>query len=227
MLRDKIIKELKNQEQKGDVPMNNQKMQNWTIIDWKDGEEEILKHGVSVYHIFSTKEWILDLQDHCIIRNFPSIKVKNAHLHDCIFENCNQVILEEGTATQCVFISIKTLWLDNIKVYDSDFRDLYCNEGNNIISLKNSRISGCRFHNIHLENDVHLGNGVGDCIIEKCIFENTSTTREDRELFTCEKTIGKFIRRKQKYNMVNRASCSGLEHITDESGAINIGSFDI
>ncbi len=56
MFYDENIKESREQEPQGDVAINNQKIQNWTIIDRKDGEEEILKHSVSVYLVFGKKE---------------------------------------------------------------------------------------------------------------------------------------------------------------------------
>lgn len=203
-----------------------QEMQKWVTIDWNDGREKLLESGVSITDIFGTEEWTLEIQDHCFVRNFPTLKVKAAHLTDCIFANCDQITLEEGTAVRCVFAEVETIFLDNMKVYDSVFRDLSCDCGGFIISMEDSSLSGCKFFDISVDNDNYLADGVGDCLIEKCSFERISTSREDRELFTCSDTKGKIIRRKCEYDMVDHDSCSGLELVTDQFGAIIIGSFE-
>ena len=185
------------------------------FIDWNEGLEAILKKGVSVTSVFGREEWTLDIQDHCFVRNFPSLTVKNAHLTDCIFVNCGQITLEEGTAVRCVFADVKTIFLDNTKVFDSNFRDLHCEEGGLIISMEDSILSGCRFFDIRLENDNYLADGVGDCLVEKCDFKRVCTDREDGELFTCEELTGKMIRKRRVYDMVDRDSCTGLDSIEE------------
>ena len=129
-----------------------QEMQKWVTIDWNDRREKLLESGVSVTDIFGTEEWTLENQDHCFIRNFPSLKIKNAHLTDCIFANCGQITLEEGTAVRCVFAETKTIFLDNMKVFDSNFRELRCSEGEFMVSMEDSTISGCKFFDICLSN---------------------------------------------------------------------------
>lgn len=204
-----------------------QEMQKWTCIDWNDGREEILRCGVTATEIFGKEEWSLEVQDHCFIRNFPALRVRNAHLTDCIFAHCGRVAVEEGTAVRCVFAEVDTLFLDNMKVYDSVFQDLHCDQGGMAISMEDSTVSGCKFKDIRLENSNFLCDGVGDCLIEKCSFERVSSDRADRQLFTCQDTKGKIIRRTRDYDMVDRASCTGLEFITDQFGAIEIGSFEL
>ena len=232
-LHDDIIREFNENHRKFEAAKREiesnplwQEMQKWTVIDWNDGPEKITQSGVTATDIFSRKEWCLTAQDHCFVRNFPSLRVKEAHLTDCIFENCGQLTLEEGTAVRCVFSKVDTLFLDNTKVYDSVFRELHCDQGGLIISLEDSTISGCKFKDIRLENDNYLGDGVGDCLIEKCSFEKISTDREDKQLFICQDTVGKLIKRKREYDMVDHDSCTGLELVTDQFGAIVIGSFE-
>ena len=233
-IREEIIREFRENERKWEKAKQElehdpiwQEMQKWTYIDWNDGREAVLKNGVTVTDIFGTEEWSLEAQDHCFIRNFPTVTVKNAHLSDCVFVECGQITIEEGTATRCVFANVATLFLDDVKVYDSDFRDLQCDHGEFIISMEDSTVSGCRFNEVHLTNGTYLADGVGDCLVEKSSFKNVSTDREDRTIFICEESKGKIIRRKRKYDMVDRASCTGLEFITDQFGAIVIGSFEL
>lgn len=66
----------------------------------------------------------------------------------------------------------------------------------------------------------------GDCHVEKCSFERISTSREDRELFTCSDTKGKSSHQKHEYDRVDHDSWSGLVFGTDRLGVIIIGSFD-
>lgn len=230
---DEIIRDFRESQKKFDEAMQSlkndpewQELQKWVTIDWNDGREKLLESGVSVTDVFGSEEWTLEIQDHCFIRNFPSLKIKNAHLTDCIFANCGQITLEEGTAVRCVFAETETIFLDNMKVFDSNFRDLHCSEGGFIISMEDSTISGCEFFDVCLENDNYLADGVGDCLIEKCSFERICTDREDQKLFVCEETKGKIIRRKHEYDMVDHDSCTGLELTTDLFGAIVIGSFE-
>ena len=232
-IRDEIIRDYKESMKKWDAAKQAlesdpvwQEMQKWVTIDWNDGRDKLLESGVSVSDAFGTEEWTLDVQDHCFVRNFPSLKIKAAHLTDCIFANCGQITLEEGTAVRCVFAETETIFLDNTKVYDSIFRDLRCDQGGFVISMEDSTLSGCKFFDVRLENDNYLADGVGDCLVEKCSFERISTDREDRELFVCEETKGKIIRRKREYDMVDHDSCTGLELVTDQFGAIVIGSFE-
>ena len=203
-----------------------QEMQKWVTIDWNDGRETLLKNGVTVSNILGVEEWTLDVQDHCFVQNFPSLKVKDAHLTDCIFVNCGQIKLEDGTAVRCVFAETDTIFLDAVTVTDSVFRDLSCDHGGFIVSLEDSVISGCRFADITLYNDNYLADGAGDCLIEKCRFKAICTDREDKELFTCSETTGTIIRRKEAYDMVDRDSCEGLDEVENPSGVVFIGSFE-
>lgn len=203
-----------------------QDTQKRVTIDWNDGRETLLESGVSVTDILGTEEWTLDIQDHCIVQNFPSLKVKNAHLNDCIFVNCGQLTLEEGTAVRCVFAETDTIFLDNTKVYDSVFRDLSCDHGGFIIGMEDSSLSGCQFVDITLYNDNYLADGIGDCLIETCCFERIRTDREDNELFTCSETTGTIIRRRHEYDMVDRDSCSGLDDAETLPDATFMGDFE-
>ena len=188
-----------------------QEMQKWVIIDWNDGREKLLESGVSVTDIFGTDEWVLEIQDHCFVQNFPALKVKSAHLTDCIFVNCGQLTLEEGTAVRCVFSETETIFLDNMNVYDSVFRDLHCDRGDFIISMEDSTLSGCKFFDISIGGSCCLADGVGDCLIEKCSFARITTDRKDKELFTCTQRKGKLLRRNHTYDMADRESCTGLD----------------
>ena len=184
--------------------------ENMVIIDWNDGRDELLKKGMSVTETYSGEEWNLELQDHCVVRNFPAVYVKNARLTDCIFENCSKVTLSEGTAVRCVITQADVVYLDNLRMYDSTFRDIACCTGGLLISLEDSVLCGCSFRNVELKNDVYLADGVGDCLVEKCSFENVTTDRDDGELFRCEETVGKVFKRVREYDMVDRNSCVGL-----------------
>ena len=182
------------------------------FIDWNDGREKLLESGMSVTNVCGREEWSLDIHEHCFVENFPSLTVGNAHLTDCIFVNCGRITLEDGTAVKCSFMETETILLNNVKVYDSVFMDLHCEQGGFVIGMEDSTLSGCKFRNIRLENDNYLADGAGDCLIEKCSFEKISTDREDRELFTCEEPTGKIIRKWRKYDMVDRDSCTGLDN---------------
>ena len=181
------------------------------IIDWNDGREELLKNGVGVRDIFGGEEWVLERQESCLVRNFPKLTVPSAHLANCIFDHCGTITVEEGTATGCVFANVNTVFLDNVKVYDSIFRDMYCRNGGFIISLEDSSISGCKFWDIRLENGCCVGEGVGTCLVEKCRFKNVTTDRADGQLFRCEDTKGKLFKRRVVYDMVDRDTCIGIE----------------
>ena len=208
-----IMKRLAAEQQELDNDPRWQELQKWVVIDWKEGEEALLQMGATVRDILDKREWSLEVQDHCFIRNFPSLTVKMAHLTDCIFENCGTITIEEGTAVLCTFQKIDTLFLDNVKVYDSVFEELHCDHGGMVISLEDSTISGCHFKDIHLENENYLGDGAGDCLIEKCSFENIHTDREDGELFICEEATGRVFRRLREVNMVDHKSCIGLDSV--------------
>ena len=197
-----------------------QEMQKWTYIDWNDGREAILKNGVTVTDIFGTEEWTPESQNRCFLRNFPAITVKDAYLSDCVFVDCGQITIEDGSVERCVFVNVDILFLENAEVTDSAFRDLHCDHGGFIISMEDSTISGCRFTEVHLTNGTYLADGVGDCIVERCAFKRISTDREDRAIFTCEDIKGKLIRRKHKYDMVDRASCTGLDSVSAPSEGI-------
>ena len=185
-------------------------MENIKIIDWNDGKESIQQNGIRLSTIFDREEWFLENQEPCIIRNFPELTVEEAHLSNCVFENCGTIKIEDGTVSKCVFSNTQTIYFNNTNVYDSKFENLSCNNGDFIISLEDAKITNCTFNNIKLENDVYLADGVGDCLVKKCIFKNVFTTRSDKELFFCQDFEGKVFRRLKTYDMVDRESCIGL-----------------
>ncbi len=182
----------------------------YKLIDWCSGRENLLSCGMSVSAVNGTEEWSLDLQERCIIRGFPLLKVRNKNLKDCIFSHCVHVSLEDCSAEHCEFSRVDTVFLDNTQVLDSAFRHIRCSQGGFAISMEDSTLSDCVFSDITLENGCYLADGVGECLVENCCFEQVSTDREDGELFVCEETTGKLLRRKRRYDMVDRDSCTGL-----------------
>ena len=179
------------------------------VIDWKEGRENLLARGVaSVIDCWGTEEWTLEVQRHCLILNFPSLEIKNAHLNDCYFQNCGRLTISDGTAAQCVFSNFEVLFIDNCKIYESLFQDVEKGEKDLLISMENSTLSDCHFSNIHMLDDCYLCDGVGDCTIEKCTFHDVTTQREDEELFVCEDFKGKVFRRRYTYDMVDWRSCT-------------------
>jgi len=212
-LKEEILREFRENEERKQEALQklDSEVSGRTIIDWNDGREKLLANGVSVQKTFGEEEWVLERQEKCLVRNFPRIVVKNAHLIDCMFENCDTVKLEEGTAVRCVFSKDRTIWLDDMKVYDCEFRDLHTSEKGSIIDMEDSTVSGCHFCDIRVEDDNYLIDGIGDCTVEKCDFERVRSRRGDGALFFCQEFVGKLFRRLREYDMVDRDSCSGLD----------------
>ena len=217
-IRDELIREFRENEAKFQAAMRAleedphwKELQDRTVIDWKDGREKILNNGMSVQKTFSEEEWVLERQEHCLVRNFPKVIVKDASLNDCIFENCDTVELMDGTATKCVFAGGGAVWMNSVKMSDCNFQGMHGRTGSSIVDMDDSSISGCSFSDIQIVDDNYLIDGIGDCTVEKCSFERVRSEREDGELFFCQEFVGKLVRRLRECAMVDWSSCTGLE----------------
>lgn len=182
------------------------------VLDWKNGKEEALKNGIKIIDSFSRQIHILMTQNQCLIRNFPELTVEDARLTNCTFENCGQITLEEGTVNNCVFKNVGLIFANDVKIYDSRFEEMAC-KNDCIISMEDTKITGCTFSNIKLLNDSYIGDGVGDVWVEKCVFENIYTERFDKELFRNEETVGTVFKKKKAYCIIDEESCIGLDTI--------------
>lgn len=149
---------------------------------------------------------------HATFRNFPVLRIENLKLEDCIFENCNTVYLTDCDASGCSFSGIDTLYADNTPLSNCAFTHLRC-DNDCILCLEDSQISFCSFEDIELVNGAYLTNGVGDSWIETCRFEDVRTDREDRVIIFCEETVGRIIKRKKQFCIVDEESCTGLDQI--------------
>lgn len=149
---------------------------------------------------------------HATFRNFPAIRIENLKLSDCVFENCKTVHFTDCEVDDCCFSNIETLYADNSPLCGCDFEHLHC-DNDCILCLEDSTINMCSFEDIELRNGSYLTNGVGSSWIESCRFENIRTDREDRAIIYCEEIVGKILKRKKQFCIVDEDSCAGLDKI--------------
>lgn len=143
-------------------------------------------------------------------RNFPMLRIDDLCLEGCSFENCHTVYLTDCTTHNCIFSGTQTIYADRTPISDSTFRQLIC-ANDTAICLEDSEISGCTFRDVNLTNLSYLIRGVGDVWLQRCCFENIRTDRPDRELFFCEKTVGRIFKQQVQLCIVDTESCTGLD----------------
>ena len=145
-------------------------------------------------------------------RGYPMLRIDDLALEDCVFEDCHTVYFSDCKVNDCQFYGAETVYADRTSVDGCHFEHLRC-DNDCVLCLEDSEVSFCTFKDVELTNQAYLVNGVGDVWIESCSFENISTDREDRELFFCEETIGKILKKKVQFCIADTESCSGLDTV--------------
>ena len=219
-IRRSIIEEFRANEKRLDAVLSEirrdpirQKFNERVILDWNDGVESLLGHGVSFKEVLGRKVLVTDFQSNCIFCNFPKLTVPKSRLTDCIFSHCGEITVEDGTVSNCLFSEVENICFDDVKVYDSLFENLSCDSGDSVIFLADSSVLNCLFSDVRLRNGSLLMDGVGDCSVEKCDFRNLSKSDNDGDIFSCSKVVGNLLKRNQTYDMVDRKSCRGLDDL--------------
>ena len=183
------------------------------IIDFHDGQNRISQNGIRIekddYDIIT--DYILVRHQHCIIRNFPDLIIRDANLDGCIFENCDEIEIDGGRIDHCIFRNIKTLFLAGVEIANSKFEDMSDEGFALMVQMQSSSISDSEFRNISLKKGGYLCQGDGDCSIRNCTFEDIEVADDAQELFCCSKRVHPYLCRVQEYDMVDRASCKGLK----------------
>ena len=196
-------------------------MVKWNLIDFNRGEENLLISGITPIEHLGRKTWNLEATSCCHIQNFPEIQVTGKELNNCTFESCGQVTFVDCVLTDVVFTNIDLIILDNSSAYKSTFKSIECSESEMLISMEDSTLSGCTFKDITLTNSAYLADGVGDCMIEACIFKNVITDRVDGKFFICREMAGHIVKRMKEYDMVDYESCVGYNPVDDGEADIN------
>lgn len=198
-----------------------------TIFDWKNDRAFAQANGFeedTYHHIVAVSP--NNLFNHCTFRNFPRFYAENMHFYNCIFEDCNEIAIDEGEIHNSVFQSVDSLFLSNGCVENVQFLCLKADgEEDAVIFLEDADISNCTFEDVELRNKAWLCDAVGDCSVEHCTFTNCRTERSDRELFHCEMTVGKILKKEIEVSIVDEDTRKAMLLVTDLDGSIELGSF--
>lgn len=165
-----------------------------------------------------------------VFRNYPLLDIEDLHVQNCRFENCGSVSFMDCTLMDSHFEYIETIYATRTPIQSCTLEHLYC-DNDCIMALEDSDVAGCIFRDVELRNKSHLVNGVGDVWIDRCTFETIRTDCEDQDIFFCEEAVGKLLKRKKQFSIVDVDSCRGLEAVqyigagesSEESEAENLG----
>ena len=147
-----------------------------------------------------------------IFRGYPVLHMDDLSVEDCVFENCRTVCFSDCKVDMCRFSGVETVYADRSPINGCNFEHLRC-DNDCALSLEDCEVLFCTFKDIELSNEAYLINGTSDVWVESCIFENIRTDRKDRELFFCEETVGKILKKKVQFCIADTASCSGLNGV--------------
>lgn len=188
------------------------------VFDWKNNRVEALENGITVNEDYPDKATMKvgnDIIENHTFRNFKVLELgdytSNVQVINCTFENCEMVSLEGCMVSKCNFVNVGFVFCQETDIYGSSFKDIVCDGGDMFISLEDGKMSHCTFDNIKLLNGPYLCDGVGDTWISHCSFSNISTTRQDGEIIYAGEIVGTIFKRKKTYNIVDDATCKGLE----------------
>ena len=187
------------------------------IFDWNNNKEEALANGIQDpsrswgnYNVMKATNKVV--KNH-VFRNFEKLKFEEETLVvDCVFENCKTIDFDECRIENCTFTRIDTIYATQSNFTNSKFKELVC-DNSMVISLEDSDISHCSFEDVELKDDSYLCDGVGTSWLEHCSFSNIRTSREDKEIIFCEETVGKIFKRKEKFCIIDKRTCTGLDDI--------------
>ena len=79
-----------------------------------------------------------------------------------------------------------------------------------ILDLADSEISHCSFDDIEIGENSYLCDGTGATLIEYCNFSNIRTDGDIEDIFHCEETRGKVLKRKVQFSIIDEETCTGL-----------------
>ena len=192
------------------------------VIDFKNGIQGENPCGVKIVDgLLTASARTIEGVTFC---NFPRITAIGCDFTNCAFENCHQISFTCGQIEGCRFHRLETLYLENSNLQDCELRHLWTDH-HCVICLEDCSISGCTFKDMRLESNSYLCDAVGDVWVGKCKFSCIRTDRKDKKLFHCEETVGRIVKRKKEFDILDKESCTGLEWISGLDGAIEIGSF--
>ena len=187
------------------------------VFDFRNNREVALANGIVEKSSYDGEKQIMRSENGAIIGqtfcNFPRLVFEdNVIVMDCVFEDCGIVEFDENKIHGCTFRRIKMISATDSTISNSTFCELKGNE-DYIITVDDSEINSSIFCDIELRDDSYLIDGNGASWVEKCKFENCTTTRRDRELFYCAELRGTFVKKLVHFKFVDEDSCEGLDRI--------------
>lgn len=185
------------------------------IFDFKNNKAEALANGIVEKEYFSVIEPTMVVEGGVvsghIFRNFDSLTFEeDVLIENCIFEDCGTIDFENDKVINCEFHKTGLVFTRYTEFDGCEFSHIVA-EGGQVISLEEGLVRNCKFDDITLLNDSYVCDGVGKPWIERCTFGRISTSRRDGEIIFCENTEGKIFKRKKICNIIDEASCTGLE----------------
>lgn len=166
----------------------------------------------------------------CTFRNFPNLNADGVQFYNCIFEDCGRLALDDSEIFECTFRRIGDFYTLRSIIRKSKFCELKSNpntfcDSDSPIFMEDGNISLCSFEDVELHKSAWLCEAFGDCSVEHCTFTNCRTERSDRELFHCEMTVGKILKKEVEVSIVDEDTRKAMRFVADLDGSIEIGSF--
>lgn len=199
-----------------------------TIFDWENDKEFALANG------FENRDYLPEqltitatktVYENCTFRNFPNLNADGVQFYNCIFEDCAHLSLESSDAYDCTFRRVGDLYMLRSVIKKSKFYELKSNpetfcDSDSPIFMEEGKILFCTFEDVELHNDAWLCEAYGKCFVDHCAFRNCRTERSDRNLFHCEKTVGKIFKKQADVSIVDEKTQKALRFIAGLDGAV-------
>lgn len=188
----------------------------WIVLDWNK-KEDALKSGIikedrTYGGCRISVEAPKNLLKNIVFRNFEELFIENTRISECGFENCVRLNISECKVDDCTFDRTGFISADCTDFSDSHFCNSTC-WTDPLISIENGNFSRCSFENIELHGRGYLIEAWGDVWVDYCDFKNIRSENEDGELFHCEETRGKIIKKKVEFQIVDEETCNGLKDV--------------
>ena len=182
------------------------------IFDWLNSKEEALKNGIVGKEILGSEFITMQADDgivaHHTFRNFDRLTfTENTLIENCIFVNCAEIDFDTCQIHQCEFRRVDNIIAEECNFINSKFTEMKCDEDLVVMELSDCKISHCRFDNITIGKGAYLINGFGNTWFACCQFCNIRTADANQEITLGEKNVGKILKRKQRYSIVDIDSC--------------------
>lgn len=135
---------------------------------------------------------------------------------------CGDILIDDATVEDCVFDNFEMISPTCTTMSNCIIANIVCDK-ECVINMEDGELTNISFENIELRNGSYLIDGYGNPWVEKSVFANIRTSREDHKIFHMEETRGKIFKKKVEFSFVDEESCCGLDLIAKiKDNSINV-----